>query len=160
MNERDKLQLQQMIRANDVEDQTGKIRELKHSSIIKIEASKLARYAFSNKDIKSINPDIFNKKCIEEAKFLYDNYTDIFNKIKNNEISLSILGRFLDILGKIENEQIDQHEGSFEVGKILKELYVDSALRKAEILDNEHPQEPKKVACNNISWSTFKKMNN
>jgi hypothetical protein len=41
----------------------------------------------------------------------------------------------LDILKKIEDGQLDQHEGSFMVGTILKDIYVDSALKKAEKLD-------------------------
>jgi len=54
---------------------------------------------------------------------------------------------------------LDQHEGSFLVGSILKELYVDSALKKAEKLDElaEKKEEPKKAEVN-ISWSQFKKM--
>ena len=57
--------------------------------------------------------------------------------------------------------KIDQHEGSFEVGKLLKKLYVDSALRKSnmndngtiEIVDTEPRNEPV-----NISWKEFKTM--
>ena len=33
-------------------------------------------------------------------------------------------------LQAIEEGEIDQHEGSYEVGKLLKELYIDSALRR------------------------------
>ena len=59
---------------------------------------------------------------------------DIYNKIRKDEIDMTILLKFLDVLKKIEDNELDQHEGSFEVGKLLKELYVDSALRKAEKL--------------------------
>ena len=70
-----------------------------------------------------------------------------------------MLYKFLDILKKIEEGQLDQHEGSFMVGSILKEIYVDSALKKAEKLDSnsEKAPEPKKANVN-VSWKQFKKM--
>ena len=94
-----------------------------------------------------------------ECNFLFTYYTDIFNKIRKNEIDIGILNKFLDLLRRIEEGELDQHEGSFLVGSILKELYVDSALKKAEKLDElaEKKEEPKKAEVN-ISWSQFKKM--
>jgi hypothetical protein len=60
-------------------------------------------------------------------------------------------------LQQIEEGQLDQHEGSFLVGTLLKELYIDSALKKAEKLDeaNEAPVEPRKPEVN-ISWRQYK----
>ena len=40
MNDKDRLQLQQMLKANDFEDQTSKIRTLKHSELIKNDVTK------------------------------------------------------------------------------------------------------------------------
>ena len=60
----------------------------------------------------------------------------------------------------IEDEQVDQHEGSVLVGKFLKELYIDSALKRADNIDKEHEQE--RVQINNgteLSWKKFKQMN-
>jgi hypothetical protein len=39
------------------------------------------------------------------------------------------------VLEMIEDGKVDQSEGSVIVGKFLKELYVDSALRRADNLD-------------------------
>ena len=56
----------------------------------------------------------------------------------------------------IEENEIDQHQGSVIVGTILKEIYVDSALKKANKLDQpEHEFSEEKK----ISWSEFKKLN-
>jgi hypothetical protein len=46
------------------------------------------------------------------------------------------------------------------VGSILKEIYVDSALKKADKLDelNGKSAEPKKPEIK-ISWNQYKKMN-
>jgi hypothetical protein len=54
---------------------------------------------------------------------------------------------------------MDQHEGSFAIGTLLKELYIDSALKKSEKLDamSEKSPEPKRADVK-ISWNQFKKM--
>ena len=47
-----------------------------------------------------------------------------------------------------QREIVDQHEGSVMVGKLLKELFVDSALKRPENLDKEnqtHTVEKKEV---------------
>ena len=100
---------------------------------------------------------IYNE-CVNDCNFLFTYYTDIFNKIRKNEIDINILNKFLDVLRKIEDGELDQHEGSFMVGSLLKELYVDSALKKSEKLDelSENKVEPKKAQVN-ISWKQFKK---
>ena len=67
--------------------------------------------------------------------------------MKKDEIEINLLYKFLDILKKIEEGELDQHEGSFQVGTILKDIYVDSALKKADKLNasNETEKvEPKK----------------
>jgi hypothetical protein len=99
------------------------------------------------------------EECVAECNFLFTYYTDIYNKVRKDEIDLQILNKFLDVLKQIEDGELDQHEGSFLVGSILKELYIDSALKKAEKLDSQEgpAQEPKK-AEKNISWKQFKKM--
>ena len=86
--------------------------------------------------------------------------TDIFNKIRKDEIDIGIFTKFIDVLRRIEDGELDQHEGSFLVGTILKELYIDSALKKAEKLNvNEESREKPKRAENNISWKEFKRIN-
>ena len=77
-----------------------------------------------------------------------------------NEIDITILNKFIDVLKRIEDCELDQHEGSFAVGTLLKELYIDSALKKADKLDelNEKGKvEPKKAEVK-ISWNQFKKI--
>jgi hypothetical protein len=100
-----------------------------------------------------------HEECINECNFLFTYYTDIYNKIRKDEINISILIKFLDVLKDIEDGELDQHEGSFMVGTLLKELYVDSALKKADKLnandkEREQPKKPEKK----ISYKQFKKM--
>jgi hypothetical protein len=158
MDDKQRLQLANMIKANNVEDQTELIRNLKHSQILRNEINNMilikAKYRGDDEKIYT--------ECINESNFLFTYYTDIFNKVRKDEISIEILNKFLDVLKKIEDGELNQHEGSFLVGTLLKELYIDSALKKAEKLDQEHQgeiikQEPKKAEIK-ISWKQFKKM--
>lgn len=155
MDDKQRLQLQNMIKANNVEDQTELIRNLKHSQILRSEVNNmiLIKSKYRGNDEKIYN------ECVNECNFLFTYYSDIFNKIRKDEIEFGILNKFLDVLRKIEDGELDQHEGSFMVGSILKELYVDSALKKADKLDekNKKTQEPKKAEVN-ISWKQFKNL--
>ena len=63
---------------------------------------------------------------------MFSNYTNIFNKIYNDTIDLNLFHKFLVILEGIENGKFDQHQASAQVGKILKEIYLDSAIREAD----------------------------
>jgi hypothetical protein len=76
-----------------------------------------------------------------------------------DEIDLDIMQKLLYVLNLIEEEKVDQNEGSVMVGKLLKELYIDSALRRGDNLDKEHAQEivPKEEG-KKINWKEFKAM--
>jgi len=156
MDDRQRLQLQNMIKANNVENQTDFIRNLKHSQIIRNEVNSMImiKAKFRGDDAK------IQEECVNECNFLFTYYTDIYNKVRKDEIDIGILNKFLDVLKRIEEGELDQHEGSFLVGSILKELYVDSALKKADKLnaDEEPKPEPKKPE-KLVSYKQFKKMN-
>ena len=68
---------------------------------------------------------------------------------------------FLKTLKKIEDGEVDQHEGSYLVGELLKKIYVDSALRREKKLDEKNASSSKKkreVKEKNISYSEYKKL--
>jgi len=128
---------------------------LKHSQILRNDINNMILIKAKHRG----NDAKISEECMNDCGFLYTYYTDIFNKVKKDEIDIQILNKFLDVLRKIEDGELDQHEGAFLVGTLLKELYIDSALKKAEKLDEqaEQPKETKK-AENNISWKQFKMM--
>ena len=156
MNPEDKLNLQKMINANDVDDCTDDIRQKRHSSPIRRDVRRMVEI---KRDAENSDAESLDDLLAAECGFLFTNYTDIFNKVRKDEIDLAILYRLLDVLGTIENGEADQHEGSYRVGSLLKELYVDSALRKAKKLDDERgvgsapARTPKQV-----SWAQFQAM--
>ena len=160
MNQTEKLQLQKMITENNVEDQTELIRQLKHSVVLREDVNNLLLIKSNFTD-----PDEINLEGMVTCNFLFTYYTDIYNKIRKDEIDYAILFKFLDVLKKVEDGAVDQHEASYEVGTLLKKLYVDSAVRKADKLnekyDNERKAqedlEPVKEYVD-ISWTTFRKL--
>ena len=156
MDDNQRLHLQKMITANNVEDNTDLIRQLKHSHILREDVNNLIMLKSKYFD----DPNKINLEGMTECTFLFTYYTDIYNKIRKDEIDLKILFNALDVLRDIEDEKIDQHEGAFEFGNLLKKIYVDSALKKAEKLNVETGEkEPEyKGPQVNVSWSEFKKM--
>ena len=157
MDDNARLQLQKMVGANaDFVDQTEQIRQLKHSHLLLENINNLIMLKAKYLD----NPEQLHLEAVNECYFLFTYYTDIYNKIRKDEIDLKILFQFIDVLQKIENGLLDQHEGSFEVGTLLKKIYVDSALKKAEKLNananaNENDNESVKPQVD-ISWKQFK----
>ena len=157
MDDNQRLHLQKMISANNVEDNTDLIRQLKHSHVLRGDVNNLIMLKAKYND----DPEKVHLEGMVECNFLFTYYTDIYNKIRKDEIDLNILFRAFDVLGDIEDGKMDQHEGAFEFGTLLKKIYVDSALKKAEKLNaNEEPREQPKRPENNISWKQFKKINN
>jgi hypothetical protein len=158
MDDNQRLHLQKMITANNVEDNTNLIRQLKHSHILRKDVNNLILLKNKYKD----EPEKVNLEGIVECNFLFTYYTDIYNKIRKDEIDLKILFRAFDVLRDIEDGKMDQHEGAFEFGNLLKKIYVDSALKKAEKLNSETGEkEPEyKGPQVNISWSQFKNIQN
>ena len=156
MDDNQRLHLQKMIAANNVEDNTGLIRKLKHSHVLREDINNLLMLKAKYPD----DSDLLHLEGMSECNFLFTYYTDIYNKIRKDEIDLKILFRALDVLRDIEDGKLDQHNGAYEFGVLLKQIYVDSALKKAEKLNAETGEKEKeyKGPQVNISWSQFKQM--
>ena len=162
MNTSDKLQLEKMIQANDVEDCTQNIRDKKHSDKIKKDVEKLLELTKEYSELSKDNAEDFENMLIAQCPFIFTSYTDIYNKVRKDEINLDTLWELLKILKRIEECTIDQHTGSYEVGNLLKKMYIDSALIKADKLDKETGEKmivnpPGEVK--EISWKEYKTMN-
>ena len=156
MDNNARLQLQQMIKANNVSDQTSLIRDLKHSDTLKENIQTLIML----KNKYGAEPDRVHLEGMQECSFLFMYYTDIYNKIRKDEIDLEILFQFLHVLKKIEDKELDQHEGSFAIGTLLKKIYIDSALKKADKINAS--EEEGRVEMNkgsNITWKQYKVIN-
>ena len=166
MDDTDRLNLRNILAtSSDAKDNTRRIRELQHSDAIRADAETMLKLKKEYARLALSNPQQFDAICTSRCSFLFNNYTDIFNKLKKDEIDLGILSKLLTVLKLVETGKLDQHEGSFEVGKLLKQIYVDSALRKAEHLDKKFSKHAAAAAAaassvvaapKKISWSQYK----
>jgi uncharacterized protein YnzC (UPF0291/DUF896 family) len=154
LNNEERLNLKKLIDESNCENNTDNIRKLKHSSLIRDDIRKIDTIRNTNPSIKEDDLTELSKK---ECSFLFNNYTDIFNKMVKNELDLTIMTKLLTVLKLIEDNKIDQHEGSVMVGKILKELYIDSAIKRADNIGKEHESEKiKPLEAKKISWNEYK----
>ena len=128
----DRAQLHKMLDANNVQDCTADIRLKKHSDRVKREVATLEHLRQSS----AAKAD-YDDQCVMQCNFLFNNYTDIFNRVKKGEMNLDILAQLLQVLKQIEDGELDQHAGAYEVGLLMKAIYIDSALLKAKKLSNQ-----------------------
>ena len=158
----DKLDLKKLIADSDYEDNTANIRKLKHSVLIKKDIDKMLQ--LKSKHVRLIRNDFdgFTKLCMGQCNFLFSHYTDIFNRVLKDELDLSILGSVIDILGKIEDGEVDQMKGSIEVGELLKKMYIDSAIKCGNKINANNPDNNEEHTFQDsktLSWKDFKVLN-
>lgn len=132
--------LDNLISDTNIEQTTDKIRELKHSNDIRYCVNEMIKIKkdYSRLPYQRIE-DIAKSRC----PFLLVHYRDIFFKVLKNEIDVSLLFTFINILEKIETGILNQHEASFQVGTILKKIYIDSTLKRNDKIDKKDEKKQK-----------------
>ena len=154
MNEETRLNLKKMVKEYGAEETTSKIRECKHSKHIRNDIRTMTMLKSKYKRLeKKMLEQMIEKQC----SFLKNNYTNIYNKLKNDVIDVKMLLKFVDVLESIETSKYDQHEASAQIGQLLKEIYIDSALKEDEKRDKSVKKKEKKRKVKNISWKEYKK---
>lgn len=156
MNPKQREQLNDMIRENETVDNTDLIKELKHSVqitkevniILAIKKRMKSNTKSNNNNIKNniIDPEL-DVECLKQCRFLFDNYTNIYNKLLRDQIDVKILYEFLYYLKKIEDGKLSQHDASFEIGTLLKKMYVDP------VVEDKPPNERKSLP---LDWNEYK----
>ena len=160
LNENERLDLKKMVNKAEAKDMTERIRKLKHSKLIKNDVNKIINMKLKYSRLKK---NMLNDMAIKQCNFLFTNYTNIFNKLLNDSIDVKLLDKFLGILNKIEMGEYNQHEASVLVGKVLKEIYIDSAIKEQTKYENSSKMN-KNIKRNRknvkISWSEYKQLKN
>ena len=164
-NDDQRLQLQNMIDTNKGEDNTEMIRTLKQSANIKKDVDTMIELKKEYPTMYETDKSGFEELCMSKCSFLFFNYTDIYNKILKDEINTDTLYSFIGVLKQIEDGELNEHDGSIKVGELLKTLYIDSAVRKSNKLDEENKtpegkgddNEKKERITKTISWAEYKK---
>jgi hypothetical protein len=157
MDDEERVKLDQMLKDNDVENMTGKIRELRHSSQILENVKSMIEIKKKYARLAKSNPKQFESIVIKRCNFLFTKYTNIYNRLYKDQLNLEILMKLINVLKNIEEGDVDQHEGSVVVGKILKEMYIDSALKQEaqrNQSDKSKPVKPK-GPTHKITWQQF-----
>lgn len=166
LSKEESLNLKRLIKNSGDEyvDNTEEIRRLKHSILLRDDIRRIERLKIEKKDLfedkREEAKQEFRDLAARCCPFLFEKYTDIFNRIIKDELDIDIMGKVLGVLNMIEDNKINQEEGSVIVGKLLKELYLDSAVRHGDHLDEEHRQEVQKDQGKPISWAEWKKTKN
>ena len=155
LSSQERLDLKKMLSESDAQDNTEHIRKVKHSVNIRNDIRTLDKL---KRDTLLRQGIVTEEMAEKSAPFLFANYPDIFKKVLKDELDLEIMSRLLTVLKLIEDGQVDQHEASVHFGKILKELYVDSALKKCKKLDElqeDTEDTPLYVQEKPISWKQW-----
>ena len=157
IDEKTRLNFDKMMKEEGVEDNTTKIRNLKHSDKIREQVTTMMdiRNKYSRLDKKMMN-NMIDSKC----GWLFQNYSNLFLKLKKKQLNLQILNKFLNTLSQIEDGNLDQHEGSVKVGQLLKELYIDSALKSQQDMEEKDKRKKKKsfkTPVRKVTWKGYKK---
>ena len=153
LTSQERLDLKKLLRDSDTQDNTEHIRNVKHSVKIRDDIRALDKLK------RSTMGSVEEAAAKGAAPFLFENYPDIFKKVLKDELDLEIMSRLLAVLKLIEDGKVDQHEASVQVGKILKELYVDSALKVCKKKDEEQAEKeeaPVYVQEKPISWGQWR----
>lgn len=145
--------LDNLMRDEDIEDSTERIRELKHSSKIRGDVERLIALRQQHSRAK---PETFRRMALARCAFMHEHYTDMLFKLIKNEVDVNLVLKFIDLLEAIENGQLNQHEASFQVGTILKKMYIDSVLKRDELRKQE--EEAKRKRKKNKGRGPVKKM--
>jgi len=147
LTEHDRFQLKKMVEAHSVEDNTSKLREMQHSGEIR----RCVNYILEKKKVHKTKAEL-EPAIASECGFLLFHYFDIYNLVLKDG-NVELLKKFLDILQEIEEGRLDQHEGSFLVGKVLKEMYIDTVVRETVTEENSIP---KATAPKTITWAEYR----
>lgn len=157
IDDKTRLDFNNMLKESGASDNTEKIRNLKHSDKIREQVTLMVEIKKKYPKLKKVMKDrMIESKCT----WLWQNYMNIYNKLKKDELDLNILHNFLSTLKQIEDGELDQHNASVKAGKILKELYIDSAVKqqtKREKLEEKRKKRSGK-STRKISWCEYKKM--
>lgn len=154
----DKIQLDKLLNSDDIVQTTDKIRQLKHSKGIRNDINTILRL---QQKYNRLSNEMFENIARKHVEFLYTNYRMIYNKVLKNELNLNILFEFINVLEKIENGELNQHEGSKVIGQKLKELYIDGLINKDKKKNDDLSKDKKKhiKPKQKVNYKEFKLLN-
>jgi hypothetical protein len=84
-------------------------------------------------------------------------HTDLLNRMIKDELDLPMFEKILDALESIENGDETQESASTNIGQMLADLYVNSALKQKQNSDETESDTTKTITpVKNITWKEYK----
>ena len=157
MSDKDRINLKQLIAENGTVDYTNHIRSLKHSVPLFKELAALMRIMQDYEDTDKIT-----ELAIVQCPVLYSAYPDMYVKLIKKQFKFPMALKFVQVLKRIEDGTVSHHEASYEVGMVLRKMYVDSAIQgtPASSTNTSLPQAdtslPQGRPALNTSWKDWK----
>lgn len=149
----DNINLKSLINNNDYQDNTDYIRRCKNSQKLRKDTNHLKHLKLTHQGTQ----EELREKANQECPHLFMHHTDLLNRMIKDELDLPMFEKILDALESIENGDETQESASTNIGQMLADLYVNSALKQKQNSDEAQIQQPTKIApVNNISWKEYK----
>ena len=145
----DNINLKSLINNNDYQDNTEYIRRCKNSQKLRKDTNHL-------KYLKSIHQETqeeLREKAQHECPHLFMHHTDLLNRMVKDELDLPMFDKILDALESIENGNETQNSASTNIGQMLADLYVNSALKQKQYSET---QNLKTSLVKNLTWKEYK----
>jgi hypothetical protein len=159
MDDKLRNKLDSMVKEFKSEETTNKIRNELNSIKLYKDVQTMLNLKSKYHRLRKSNPQQFKILARNKCEFMFINFSNIFNRLIKGDLDLNILYQMIQVLEKIETGQMDQHEGSFVIGDILKKLYIDSALKKdgkKKVLKKPSSVRKKEALLKNLSWKDYK----
>jgi len=150
MGMNDLAQLKQMAESPKFVDMTEKIRDVKHSALLRTAIAHMMSFKRDHAELLKTDKVLFEDRLMKENSFLFMNYMELYNLLLKNDMNMTIMSQLLACLESIERGDCDQTEASVRVGTLLKTIYIDSIIKDT----------PEKVVVpvNDITWAQYKAM--
>lgn len=166
MDPNDRLDLKSLMRQGKDEyvDNTDGIRRLKHSDLIVVDMKKMQELKKIHNEMRESSPLDFANLCQSKCSFLFNTYTDIYNRLYKDELDLEIMLEALKTLKQIEDGKINQQEGSILMGKLFYKVFVSNAVKHEESTNVQNQSTPESSEVDEnlnegkpMSWKDYKR---
>lgn len=156
----DRLDLKKLMKAgeHDYVDNTDGIRRLKHSDLIAADMKKLEDLKVSHASMRISSPDEFSSLCQKKCSFLYNAYTDIYNRLFKDQLDVNLMLDALRTLKQVETGKINQQEGSILMGKLFYKVFVSNATKHETSSSSNAVEVPVASTSleNQLTWRDYK----
>ena len=163
MDPSDRLDLKKLMKAGELDyvDNTDGIRRLKHSDLIAADMKKMEELKKSHASMRTSFPDDFASLCQKKCSFLFNAYTDIYNRLFKDQLDVNLMLEALKTLKQVETGKINQQEGSILMGKLFYKVFVSNAIKHEDAsVTNDIPVSSTSregTEENKITWREYKK---